>query len=124
MHSIGVLTKLAGSGATLLFLCDIVGVLSRPTGSGEKLEMKTYTLKILISQTKLPFSILKHYDLVENFVVFDWIGTRWTMYVHGVSREAKVTYRMNQYSLKGQGPVLKMNQNREVGIQPACHQVL
>ena len=53
---------------------------------------------------KLPFPIFKHCDLAENFVVFGWVGTRWTMSVHGVSGEAKVTCTMNQYSLKNPRP--------------------
>lgn len=121
--SIGVLTRIIGSGAMLVFLCDSARVLSGLVDSGETLEKKTYTLKMLSSWTKLPFPILKQCDLTKFFFVFDWVGTRWTMSIHGVSGEAKVTCIMNQYSLKGQGPVLKMNQNREVGIPPVCCQV-
>jgi len=46
------------------------------------------------------------------------------MSVHEVSGKAEVTCIMIQYSLKDQGPVLLMNQNREVGILQVCCQVL
>ena len=46
---VGVLTKLAGSGAMLVFLCDSTGVLSRPAGSGATREMETYTLNFFNS---------------------------------------------------------------------------
>lgn len=46
------------------------------------------------------------------------------MSIHGESGEAEVICTMNQYSLKGQSLVLKMNQNKEVGIQLLYHQVL
>jgi len=46
------------------------------------------------------------------------------MFVHGVSGEAEVTHTMIRDSLIDQGPVLSMYQNREVGIQAVCHQVL
>jgi len=42
------------------------------------------------------------------------------MSIHGVSGEDEVTHTMIQYSLKDQGPVLSMDQNREAGIQPVC----
>ena len=48
-NSIEVLTRLARSGATHVFLHDFVGVLSRPDISGATPEMKTYTLKIFNS---------------------------------------------------------------------------
>ena len=59
-NSTGVLTRLASSGAMCVFSCDSIGVLSRPAGSEETLEMKTYTLKIFISRAKLPFPDSKH----------------------------------------------------------------
>ena len=37
---VGVLTRLTGSKATLVFLRDSAGVLSRPTGSGATQKMK------------------------------------------------------------------------------------
>jgi len=39
-NSTGVLTMLECSGAMLVFLCDSIGVLSRPAGSGATPEMK------------------------------------------------------------------------------------
>lgn len=39
-NSIKVLTRLVGSGAMLVFLCDSTIVLSRPAGSEATLEMK------------------------------------------------------------------------------------
>jgi len=54
-NSMGVLTRLAGSGPMCVFLCDFTGVLSRTTGNGATPEMKTYTLKIFNLQAKLPF---------------------------------------------------------------------
>ena len=39
-NSVGVLSRLAGSRAMLVFLCDSVGVLSKLAGTGETLEMK------------------------------------------------------------------------------------
>lgn len=57
--------RLASNGAMSLFLCDSVRVISRPTSSGETLDMKTYTMKIFNSQAKLPFPILKHCDQDE-----------------------------------------------------------
>jgi len=74
-NSIRVLTKLTASGAMSVFLHDSVKVLSNPANSGATSEMKTYSLKILSSQAKLPFLILKHYDLAKSFVVFDYVGT-------------------------------------------------
>ena len=61
-NSIGVLTKLSCNGEMCVFLRDSTGVLSRPTGSGATPEMKTYTLKILNLQAKMPFLNLKHYE--------------------------------------------------------------
>ena len=53
-NSIGVLTRLTGSGAMHVLLCDFAGVLFRLLGSRETPKMKTYTLKIYNSQAKLP----------------------------------------------------------------------
>ena len=39
-NATGVLTRLVGRRAMLVFLCDSVGVLSRPAGSGATPEMK------------------------------------------------------------------------------------
>ena len=67
-NSTEVLTRLAGSGRMLVFPGDSAGVLSRTDGSGETPEMKTYTLQILGSRTKLPFPLLKHCDFTEFFL--------------------------------------------------------
>lgn len=39
-NSVGVLTRFTSSKAILVFLCDSVGVLSRPARSGATLDMK------------------------------------------------------------------------------------
>jgi len=70
-NSTGVRSRLASSGEMCLFLCDFVGVLSRPASSGATPDLKNYTLEFFNSQDKLPFLISKHYDQVETFVVFD-----------------------------------------------------
>ncbi len=49
------LTRLVGSGAMFVFLCDSDGVRSRPAGSEATPEMKNYTLKILSLRATLPF---------------------------------------------------------------------
>ena len=105
-NSTGVLTRLAGSEAMHVFLRDSIWVLSRPAGSEETPEMKTYTLKIFNSRAKQPFLISKHCDQVEIFSCLTELEKGWTMSVHGVSGEAKVTCTMNRYSLKIQGPLL------------------
>lgn len=46
------------------------------------------------------------------------------MSIHEVSGKSKIICMMNQYSLKDQGPALKMNQYGEGGIPPVYHQVL
>jgi len=69
--SLGVLTRLTGSGAMCVFLRDFFGVLSRLDGRGTTPEMKTYTLKIFNSQAKLPFFDLKQYDQAKIFILSD-----------------------------------------------------
>ena len=69
-NSTGVLTRLTGSVEMCVFLSDSVGVLSKPAGSGATLEMKTYTLKIFNTQAKLPFPISKHCDQAELVLCF------------------------------------------------------
>lgn len=68
-NSIGVLTRVAGSRAICVFLCDFTGVFSWPTSSGATPKMKTYTLKILNSWAKLPFLDSKH-----------WLNLSWNFY--------------------------------------------
>ena len=48
-NSVGVLSRLAGSEAMFVFLCDFAGVLSRSDDSRAPPKIENYTLKILSS---------------------------------------------------------------------------
>lgn len=70
-NSTGVLSRLASSGAMLVFIGGFVRVLSNPTSNRETPKMKklySQNLK-LVSQIALPD--LKHCDLAEFCVVFN-----------------------------------------------------
>ena len=55
-NSIGELTRLVGSGAMLVFLCDSTGVLSRPTGSEETPKMKLRLWQLYFLCTNIPLN--------------------------------------------------------------------
>ena len=78
-NSVGVLTRLTSSGKMCVFMCDFVGVMSKPAGSRETPQMKNYTLKIFNSQAKIPFSDSKHWDLSWNF---DCVWLSWQRVNH------------------------------------------
>lgn len=54
--SSGVMTRLAGSRAMLMFLCDSTRVLSRPAGSGATPEMKLRLWRLYCLCTYLPLN--------------------------------------------------------------------
>ena len=123
-NSTRVLSRLVGSGAMCVFLCDFSRVLSKPAGSGATPEMKTYTLKIFNSWAKLPFPDSKHWGLRWNFV-FVWLSWKRVNHVCPSGKWGNWSNLHNDSILRERlGLVLAMKWNREAGVIPVCCQVL
>ena len=60
---------------------------------------KVILWKLSTHELKYPSHIRNTVIKLKLVAVFDWVGKRWTMFVHGVSGETEVTRTSIQYSL-------------------------